>query len=86
MELDLELDKLKGIIQNKKLKNVLLQLPDGLKPKANYIIDYINQLDNDVSVYLWFNSCFGACDLPQRSLLDSFNIDDIIQIGHSQWQ
>jgi len=77
MELNFEIDKIIDIIKTRNLKNIVLQLPDGLKPKADDIISEIKKGCN-CNIYLWLNSCYGACDTP--------NVDyEIIQIGHSQW-
>lgn len=69
---DLEIERIKKIIKEKKPKEILIQLPDGLKPFATDIADKIGG-----NVYIWAGSCFGACDLPNA------NVDMIIQFGHA---
>ena len=71
--------------------SVLLQLPDGLKPYALVIVDYIEQeIRNkklgirgkgfgEVSVMIWLGDCFGACDLPDSGC------DLVVQFGHAEW-
>jgi diphthamide biosynthesis enzyme Dph1/Dph2-like protein len=39
MEIDLQLDRVLDEIRRTKAKTVLIQLPDGLKPKAGEIAD-----------------------------------------------
>ena len=41
MEYDLELDRVVNEIKKQKAKRVLVQLPDGLKPKAKEIVDVL---------------------------------------------
>ncbi|MGC9309785.1 MAG: hypothetical protein ACP5D2_03780 [Candidatus Nanoarchaeia archaeon] len=79
MEYELEIDRLKKIIREKKPKKVLLQLPDGLKPKAAEIV---NKLGDLTSVFIWFGSCYGACDVPPVSNDDYL----VVQFGHAPWR
>lgn len=84
---ELELDRIVSEIQKMKAKTVLLQLPDGLKPYALVLADYIEAQCNGgkvkgcngVSVRVWLGDCFGACDLPDSSC------DLVVQFGHSEW-
>lgn len=79
---DLELDKVVQEIKKKEAKQVLLQLPDGLKNKSNEVVNFI-ETNTDAKAFIWFGSCFGACDLPLG--LDVLNIDLIIQFGHNKF-
>lgn len=76
---DLELDKIVGIVKKKKPKRVLLQFPDGLKPYALVIKDYLNEWAKGVEFLIWFGSCYGACDFP----INLKDIDLILQFGHN---
>jgi len=92
---ELELDRIVQAIQKLEIRNsklegfggvkVLLQLPDGLKPYALVIVDYIEQeirnkkLDFSVDLRIWLGDCFGACDLPDSEC------DLVVQFGHSEW-
>ena len=78
---DLELDKAIATIKKEKAKSVLLQLPDGLKPKATQISQELEKATK-ANVMIWFGTCFGACDLPD---VQDQGIDLIIQFGHSPW-
>ena len=78
----LELGKIIAAIKEKGSKHVLIQLPDGLKPKAQDIIDRIEK-ETDAQAFVWFSSCFGACDLPQG--LAALQIDLTIQWGHNRY-
>jgi 2-(3-amino-3-carboxypropyl)histidine synthase len=82
---DLELEKVAEKIKNEKAKTVLIQLPDGLKPKANEIKEFLaKKVDKNTKLLFWAGSCFGACDVPLSA--KSANVDLIIQFGHSEWR
>ena len=78
MELDLEIDKAVEVIQKEKPKKVLLQLPDGLKPKAKEIVDKLKTAS--IEIVIWSGSCYGACDTPEVK-----GYDLLIQFGHTRW-
>ena len=78
---NLELEKAEELIKKNKAKRVLLQLPDGLKPKARDIADFLKDKTN-AEILMWLDSNFGACDVPQEKNL---NVDLIINWGHSKW-
>ncbi len=67
---DLELDKVIFKIKKENAKLVLLQFPDGLKPYATAVVDYLeeklncSERKNKVGFLIWFGDCFGACDVP----------------------
>ena len=76
---NLELPKLVDIIKKKMPCSVLLQFPEGLKPYATSIIDYLES-ETDIKDYrIYMGSCFGACDVP------NIDTDLIIQFGHAPW-
>jgi diphthamide biosynthesis enzyme Dph1/Dph2-like protein len=78
---DLELERVLKEIKRNKAKSVLIQLPDGLKPMAEKIHDFIEQkTGKKVRVFIWAGSCFGACDIPETK-----EADLLIQWGHSEW-
>lgn len=86
MKLNLEIDKIIELIKKKKLKTLLLQLPDGLKPKADEIASKIKK-NTGCNVLIWLNSCYGACDVPNKeSIKKRFEVDDVIQLGHAEWK
>jgi len=81
---DLELDKAVDEIKNNDAKRVLLHLPDGLKPKADEIQEYIEKEVKDVEILIWAGSCFGACDIPIEA--KNVGVDLLIHWGHSRWK
>lgn len=80
-EYDFELERIIKEIKQQKPKIVLLQFPDGLKPYATTIANYLEESFPNVKFMIWLGSCFGACDVPNIK-----EADLIIQFGHSAWQ
>lgn len=83
-EYDLELNRLYDEIQRVEAKRVLIQLPDGLKPYANKILDAVHDKFPDVNVVFWAASCFGACDAPIH--VRQLGFDLLVQFGHAPWR
>lgn len=83
MDYALELDRVIGKIKAIKAKKVCIQLPDGLKPRAEEIQREIEK-ETNATVLIWAGSCFGACDTPQG--LENLGIDLLVQFGHSEWR
>jgi diphthamide biosynthesis enzyme Dph1/Dph2-like protein len=82
---DLELEKVAEKIKKEKANTVLIQLPDGLKPKAREIREFLaKKIDKKTKLLFWAGSCFGACDIPTGA--KNANVDLIIQFGHSEWR
>ncbi len=80
---DLELERVVKEIQDNQAKLVCLQLPDGLKLKANEIEAEITA-KTSAKVLIWLGSCFGACDVPLG--LDRLGIDLVISWGHNKFR
>ena len=76
---ELELGRIVSEIKKQKAKTVLLQLPDGLKPWALAIDDYLTKRTS-ARINIWLGACFGACDLPKT------NCDLVVQFGHAPWK
>ncbi|MBW2972648.1 diphthamide synthesis protein [Candidatus Woesearchaeota archaeon] len=81
MEYDLELERAAELIKKDKAEKVCIQLPDGLKPKAKEIADFLSS-KTGAEIYIWAGSCFGACDTPRLPK----DFDMLIQWGHSPWK
>jgi len=78
---DLELDKVVLSIKKSKARKVLIQLAEGLKPRAEEIQYYIADKLPDVEIYFWLSTCFGKCDIPEI-MKDGKEFDMMIQFGH----
>tara|TARA_Y100000310_G_C20656722_1_gene802352 strand:- start:941 stop:1204 length:264 start_codon:yes stop_codon:yes gene_type:complete len=79
---NLELEKAVQKIKSSKAKLVCIQLPDGLKPKANEIQQHIEK-NTSTKVIIWLGSCWGGCDVPLA--VEKLGTDLIIQWGHSEY-
>lgn len=80
---DLEFDKIISQIKKARAKIVLLQFPDGLKPYATSVVDFLEDKCKNVKFIIWMESCFGACDTPVLSRELEKKIDLVIQFGHN---
>jgi 2-(3-amino-3-carboxypropyl)histidine synthase len=80
---NLELEKAVKEINKSKAKLVLLQFPDGLKPYATIIADYLGK-ETNAEFLIWAGSCFGACDVPFEVERLKPKIDLTIQFGHNE--
>lgn len=78
---DLDVNRVIEAIKANSHKKVLIQLPDGLKPRAKEIANEIES-KCDAIVLIWFSSCYGACDIPADvdKLCDLF-----VQWGHNEF-
>ena len=83
MHYNLELDKAVIKIKQEQAKTVCIQLPDGLKPKAGEIADYLRE-QTGATIITWLGSCYGACDVPTQ--VQNLGVDLLIQWGHSEWK
>ncbi|MFA6462121.1 MAG: diphthamide synthesis protein [Candidatus Woesearchaeota archaeon] len=81
LDLNLELDKLYSTLKESKAKTVLIQLPDGLKPRAKEIQEEVKKKFPSVKLTFWAGSCYGACDVPNVK-----GFDLLVQFGHSEWR
>lgn len=79
---DLELDRIVSKIKKQKVKFVLLQFPEGLRPYAQEISDFLEH-KADCSCIIWLGSCYGGCDLPLE--VGKLGVDLIVQFGHNKW-
>lgn len=83
-EYDLQLESVVKEIKKRRAKTVLLQFPDGLKPYATAIVDYLEQKTNKVEFVIWLGSCYGACDTPVGLEGLKPKIDLVFQFGHNE--
>ena len=79
---NLELDRVIAEVAKDECKAVMLQLPDGLKPRAKEIADSIEEKTGALC-FIWFASCYGNCDIPLG--LDQMGIDMFIHWGHNRF-
>ena len=79
---DLEFEKVIENVKKSKAKLILLQFPDGLKPYATSVVDYLKE-KTSAEYLIWIESCYGACDTPTGIEALKPKIDLVIQFGHS---
>jgi len=82
-KLNLDLDKAIQAVHNNKPKSILIQLPDGLKPRAQEIIIALEK-ETDATILLWGGSNFGSCDLPLE--VERLGVDLLLHFGHPEWR
>ena len=78
---ELEENRLKKEIQRHKARKVLLQLPEGLKPRGPRLAPLIE--DVGATAIISGDPCYGACDLPLCGA-ESLGVDLIIHYGHTE--
>jgi len=81
MDYNYDLNKIRNKLNNKNCKFVLLQFPDGFKIYSNEIYDILSKEFPNVDFFIYFGTCFGACDLP----LGIPKLDLIVQFGHTRF-
>jgi len=69
-------------IKTSQAKRVMIQLPDGLKPRALEIQQKL-QATTHAEILFWAGTNFGACDIPTG--IDKLGVDLLIHLGHTEW-
>lgn len=72
-------------VKRRKARNILVQMPEGLKTKALEIADEIEALARGLSAVVFADPCYGACDIPYHEALD-LGCDLIVHIGHAAFE
>jgi len=75
-EYDFELEKICRIINEKKYKRIIVQIPEGLKIYHEKIVNTIEN-EADGVVILSGEACYGACDIAEN------DADFLVHFGHS---
>jgi len=78
---ELELERVAAEIGRRGARRVLLQLPDGMRPFAFQIAEYLRKA-TPVEVIISGDSCYGACDLASRQASE-LSVDLLIHYGHA---
>ena len=79
---DLDETKIIEKIKEKNYKKVLLQLPDGLKTRAETLVPALEKATG-ANIFVWFGSNFGACDLPVS--VRTLAVDLVVAMGHNRY-
>ncbi|MCG2826970.1 MAG: diphthamide biosynthesis enzyme Dph2, partial [Thermoplasmatales archaeon] len=75
-EYDFELGKICKIINEKKYRKIMVQIPEGLKIYHEKIVSTIED-ETDAVVILAGSPCYGACDIVEN------DADFLVHFGHS---
>ncbi len=75
LEIKRELEKIK-------FRNVLLELPDGVKHLIPELIKVVREVQKDAHVYVSGEGCYGACYIEDCEA-KTIGIDLIINVGHT---
>ncbi|MDI6916563.1 MAG: diphthamide biosynthesis enzyme Dph2 [Thermoplasmatales archaeon] len=76
MKYDFELEKICKILNKKKYKKIMVQIPEGLKIYHEKIVGKIEG-ETDAVVILSGAPCYGACDIVEN------DADFLVHVGHS---
>ena len=76
----IDLEKAIRIINKKNYKNIVLQVPEGLKYIFKDFVDFF-ETKTKANIIISADPCFGACDVSSFFCKNT-DIDLIIQIGH----
>jgi 2-(3-amino-3-carboxypropyl)histidine synthase len=76
------LEKVVKIINKNDYKQVLIQIPEGLKNHFAKIVEFIESETNATTI-ISADPCYGACDIV-HSEFRNLNVDLVIQIGHAE--
>lgn len=79
---DLEIDRVAREITSRNAKRVLLQLPDGLRPRAFAMARALKESTGS-KVFLAGDSCYGACDLALEQAR-TIKVDLLVHYGHTR--
>lgn len=79
---DLEIARVLEFINRNNPKKVLIQLADGLRPKAFHLVGTLRER-TDAEYLLLGDSCYGACDIAFRQA-NELEADLLIHYGHSR--
>ncbi len=69
-------------IAERSVKRVLIQLPEGLRPRALWLIRRLEE-ETGVRAYISGGTCYGGCDLSLHEA-ESLGVDLIIHYGHNR--
>ena len=78
---NIDLEKAVKIIKEKDYKQVVLQVPEGLKSHFSKFVEFLEN-ETNASIIISADPCFGACDVV-NSEFKNLNVDFVIQIGHT---
>jgi 2-(3-amino-3-carboxypropyl)histidine synthase len=81
-DFDFEEERIKQEIKRLGAKQVLIQLPQGLKPEVIRIAKIVENMG--VLVFISADPCYGACDIATIEA-ETLGVDLLIHFGHSKF-
>lgn len=78
---DFEIERLLKEIAERKAERILIQLPEGLRPRALWLVRELER--EGVKVYISGKSCYGGCDIAFTEA-ELLGVDLIVHYGHSR--
>ena len=82
---DLELEKILRSIRDLNATRVLLQSPPGLKKYMPVVADCIKKSLKSLSVSIYLEDSYGACDLIPDNIINMLKADLVIHFGHTPY-
>jgi len=74
-----EEDRILRWLRSENVNEVLLQVPDGIKPYIGGLVNFL--VENDISVFVSGSHTWGGCDIAFNEAI-SIGIRHIVHIGH----
>ncbi len=84
MHYDFELEELSQELKSRNVKTILIQLPDGFKHYAKYILHKLKTLNPELKIYFSGNPSYGPC-LIDEELARELGVDLIVHFGHLEY-
>ena len=79
--LELNIERVVGVIKEEGYELVAIQLPEGLKDKATAVVDEI-KARTGIEVFIFGDPCYGACDLADIEA-KALDCDALFHFGHT---
>jgi len=79
-----EIEKIESILKEKKLKKILIQIPDGLKKSFYNALDVLKGKYGNVEFIISSDPAYGACFLAENEALN-LNADLLVHVGHTEY-
>jgi len=79
-----EIEKIESILEEKKPKKVLIQIPDGLKKSFYNSLDVLKRKYGNIEFIVSSDPAYGACFLAENEALN-LNADLLVHVGHTEY-
>ncbi len=77
-----DIESITKLIRSKKAKNILLQVPEGLKALAYSLLDELKDRLKDVEIHMDLSPSYGSC-LIDTDVTSSYEL--VINLGHEKY-